>query len=162
MAFASLKMWLQGLFGGTSETVANVETYVDQLVQRQLVVPLPNDTNAATDLIYYFWDTHSGAKKVKAVSYLPLAAVDLSAHNGTNNAVISLFTNDGAGGANTTIANVSTSGSATNFVVGTPYDLSVQSASVTAGNVVGVKVDKNGAGLDVAAGDCVSITYEEA
>lgn len=156
MALADFKNGLAGLFGVHSSSSASAGDAAERAFKHTLCWDLPADANATANVAAeYFWTTET-AVTLKSVTIIPNAA---GALNATNYATFNVGTGDGAGTAPTTCATAGTS--ATNMAAGVPFDLTISTAGVSAGEVLSFAVVKSGAGgLDIPAGTLV-VAMEE-
>lgn len=155
MAIEAFKRYLRALFGpAVDATHPDAKLAADEAYRATHVVNLMTSANAATntDAQYFGVGAEDNPRRLLHALFWPDAALDLSSDNGTNNAVFTCKKTDGAGGSATVLANVCTSGSATNLVVGVPYPLTVQCSTIGAGDVCCALIGKNGTGQAITTG----------
>lgn len=155
MALSAFKQSLAGLFGVHGSSTASAKDAADRAYKHTVTWEIPADTNAATNITdEYFWTTETNVK-LKAVTLLPDAAANA---NATNYAILNVKKADGAGGTASVVANVATT--ATNLAAGVPYDLTIQSTDIDAGEVLAFGAGKGGSGVDLPTGKLI-VTVEE-
>lgn len=110
------------------------------------------DSNATYNSTYTFDDSLAVGLRIRSCKFVPTEA--LVADN-SNYADIDLVWNDGAGGADTTIASLNTKVTGTgNWVADIAESLTLDNAEVkvAAGSQLQVKITKQGSGVAVPAG----------
>lgn len=138
--------------------LSDVEDAVNKLHTRAftVAVPLDADGTVAQDLAC-FLTTH--AVRVISAKLIPGGAV--TADN-TNYTTVSLVYNDGAGGAATTVAALTTQVASGNWVANQPKTLTVTAANaeVASGKLFAVDLTGTGAGVATPA-FILHVTYQE-
>jgi hypothetical protein len=155
----NMKSWLRGVFGVYDSSTTDVEAEVEQLFKHSIVAgPIPDDGGATTNVdTTYFWTAETDCKILGA----SFVCNDAETADATNYATINLLKANGGGGSTSVVATVSTN--ATNVAAGVPYDLTVSTAAVTAGEVLAFQILKVGAGgLDLGAKNHMVVTVTEA
>ncbi len=159
MALATnMKSWLRGLFGTHNSSSVDVEAEVGQLFKHSVTYEISGDTNAATNVaVEYFWTAETACKIVGCTLLGDAAATA----NSANYATLNLQSGDGAATSAVTVGTVATTvAGGGNIAVGIPYDFTISTAALTAGQVLGLAIVKEGIGVDLPTGRLV-VTLEE-
>jgi len=150
----TMKRRLRGLFGASDEGAADTDNDVTDQVDAQFEdysqwVKAAADAMAADATAATYFYRAKRALEVLTVYIIPTAT--LTGH-ASNNATIVINKHDGAGGAATIVATITTTAS---WAAGTPVALTVSTtagvALLTAGQVLSFQISKNASGVVVPA-----------